>query len=45
MKQHKRTKNNSRITLILALSYSSRWEIAQAIKKMAGKRKKMDVYR
>ncbi len=34
-----RTKNNSRITLILALSYSSRWEIAQAIKKMAGEAK------
>ncbi len=30
-----RTKNNDRITLILALSYSSRWEIAQAVKTMA----------
>ena len=30
-----RTKNNNKITLILALSYSSRWEIAQAVKTMA----------
>ena len=30
-----KTKNNNRITLILALSYSSRWEIAQAVKTMA----------
>ena len=30
-----RTKNNDKITLILALSYSSRWEIAQAVKTMA----------
>ena len=29
------TKNNRRITLILALSYSSRWEISSAVKKMA----------
>jgi undecaprenyl diphosphate synthase len=29
------TKDNKRITLILALSYSSRWEIASAVKKMA----------
>lgn len=27
-----RTKNNKRITLVLALSYSSRWEITRAIK-------------
>ena len=30
-----RTKDNDKITLILALSYSSRWEIAQAVKTMA----------
>ena len=30
-----RTKGNTKITLILALSYSSRWEIAQAVKTMA----------
>ena len=30
-----RTKNNDKITLILALSYSSRWEIAKAVKTMA----------
>ena len=30
-----RTKDNNKITLILALSYSSRWEIAQAVKTMA----------
>ncbi|MDG1767358.1 MAG: isoprenyl transferase [Flavobacteriales bacterium] len=29
-----RTKDNSEITLILALSYSSRWEIVEAIKRM-----------
>ena len=30
-----RTKNNNRVTLILALSYSSRWEISKAVQKMA----------
>ena len=30
-----RTKDNNKITLILALSYSSRWEIAQTVKTMA----------
>ncbi len=30
-----RTKTNTRITLILALSYSSRWEITKAMKSMA----------
>lgn len=30
-----KTKNNSRTTLILALSYSSRWEITNAIKEIA----------
>ena len=34
-KAKERTKDNHRITLILALSYSSRWEIAQAVKTMA----------
>ena len=29
------TKNNKRMTLVLALNYSSRWEITEAIKKMA----------
>ena len=31
------TKNNSRMTLVLALSYSSRWEIMNAIKEIAQK--------
>lgn len=30
-----KTKNNSRTTLVLALSYSSRWEILDAVKKIA----------
>ncbi len=30
-----KTKNNSRTTLVLALSYSSRWEITNAIKQIA----------
>ncbi|MBA3704918.1 MAG: isoprenyl transferase [Bacteroidetes bacterium] len=30
-----KTKNNSRTTLVLALSYSSRWEITNAVKKIA----------
>ena len=34
-KAKERTKSNDKITLILALSYSSRWEIAQAVKTMA----------
>ena len=34
-KAKERTKNNDKITLILALSYSSRWAIAQAVKTMA----------
>jgi undecaprenyl diphosphate synthase len=29
------TKNNTRITLVLALSYSSRWEITRAVKSIA----------
>lgn len=30
-----KTKNNTRTTLVLALSYSSRWEITNAVKKIA----------
>ncbi len=30
------TQNNKRMTLILALSYSAKWEIVQAVKKLAG---------
>lgn len=30
-----KTKNNKRITLVLALSYSSRWEITRAVKQIA----------
>lgn len=30
-----RTRNNSRINLILALNYSSRWEIVEAVKRIA----------
>ncbi|HLG03070.1 MAG TPA: isoprenyl transferase [Bacteroidia bacterium] len=39
------TKGNTRMTLILALSYSSRWEIVEAARKIAAKVKsgKMDV--
>ena len=33
----KRTENNSRMTLILALNYSARWEILQATKQLAKK--------
>jgi undecaprenyl diphosphate synthase len=31
------TKNNTRMSLVLALSYSSRWEITEAVKKIASK--------
>ncbi|MBC5775961.1 isoprenyl transferase [Pontibacter sp. KCTC 32443] len=31
------TSGNSRMTLVLALSYSGRWELAQAMRKLAGK--------
>jgi len=34
------TKNNTRITLVLALSYSSKWEITRAVKDIAAKVKK-----
>ena len=33
----KKTANNKRMTLILALSYSSKWEIIEAVKKIAKK--------
>jgi undecaprenyl diphosphate synthase len=32
----RKTEQNTRMTLILALSYSSKWEITQAVKKIAG---------
>ncbi len=32
-----KTANNKRMTLVLALSYSSKWEIIEAVKKIAGK--------
>lgn len=35
-----KTKNNNRITLVLALSYSSRWEITRAVKSIADAVKK-----
>ncbi len=31
------TKNNTRMTLVLALNYSARWEIMQAVRTIAGK--------
>ena len=37
------TKNNKRMTLVLALSYSSRWEITQAMKAIALKIEKKDL--
>lgn len=39
------TKNNSGLTLILALSYSGRWEIVEAVKKLAAEVKegKLDI--
>ena len=37
------TKNNKRMTLVLALSYSSRWEIAQAMKAIAMKVEKKEL--
>ncbi|HOJ17996.1 MAG: isoprenyl transferase [Ignavibacteriales bacterium] len=35
-----RTKNNTRLTLVLALSYSGRWEIIEAVKKIIGEANK-----
>jgi undecaprenyl diphosphate synthase len=37
MKTIKVTENNKQMTLILALSYSAKWEITEAVKKIAGK--------
>ena len=37
------TKENSKLTLILALNYSSKWEINQALKKIAFEVKKDDI--
>ncbi len=37
MKTIKITENNSQMTLVLALSYSSKWEITEAVKQIAGK--------
>ncbi len=39
----KQTSTNTGLTLVLALSYSSRWEIIQAVKNLAGDVKKGDV--
>jgi undecaprenyl diphosphate synthase len=43
MKTIKATENNARMTLILALSYSSRWEITEAVKKIAGRVKNNEI--
>jgi len=37
------TKNNTRMTLVLALNYSSRWEIVEAVKKIATQVKNGDI--
>jgi undecaprenyl diphosphate synthase len=37
------TKNNKRMTLVLALSYSSRWEITEAVKSIAEKVKSGEI--
>jgi undecaprenyl diphosphate synthase len=43
MKTIKVTENNKHMTLILALSYSSKWEITEAVKKIAGKVKNNEI--
>jgi undecaprenyl diphosphate synthase len=37
------TKNNTRMTLVLALSYSSKWEIIEAVKRVATQAKKGEI--
>ncbi len=37
------TKNNSQMTLILALSYSSKWDIVDSVKKIAARYKQGDI--
>lgn len=37
------TKNNTRMTLVLALNYSAKWEIMQAVKKIAKEVQKSDL--
>lgn len=37
------TRNNDRVTLILALSYSSKWEITDAVKKIANRLKSGEI--
>ena len=39
----KQTSKNDRMTLVLALSYSSKWEIIDAVKKIAEKAKKNEI--
>lgn len=43
MKSIEDTAKNTRMTLTLALSYSSRWEIVEAVKKIAAKIEKKDI--
>ncbi len=38
------TKNHTRMTLVLALNYSARWEITEAVKSIAGKVKQGEVH-
>jgi undecaprenyl diphosphate synthase len=38
-----KTKNNTRLNLVLALSYSSYWEITEAVKKIAQKAKSSEL--
>lgn len=38
------TKNNSRMTLVLALNYSGRWDITQAVQQLAGEVRKGNLH-